>query len=675
MLCRERRFVANPSDRDVYLFGIAGPSFGRKCRVNRGEPTLIGRGAARRNPDNQAGSFQPNHVFMEDDSVHNRQARIDDLDGLFRLTFEAEPDARGKTTPVYVNRQRLARKDDHVDMRPGDEIVIGRSTFRFVAGENLEIRLPRTSGPVWTGLGHWLLFAATVLIVALLIPLVVVPALRYHDLAAARPGVLELRPGASGQSGADPVVELTVNYNYAPALVWLPGLGCCGIVAPDSSGRPVVFDGRSLNRLWAADERIATDQGLVVADLTGAGTDDILFATAGSRVVAANPRKHVWLWKSDLLDAALLTPTAADLDGNGTNDVVCLSQDGLVFIGWNKPPNVRFVRAQRLAGEFYAPPTITDFDGDSKPEIVVVNAVGRVTVMDGVSGTIKAGEFYPDAEIRRQTGIASDQQVLTSPAAAAPSGGRNHNLVVACRDANAALVLSLDWSMQEPRLRWAKNLFAVLPKPNSITPAHYPSPVMADLNGDGEPDVILGTQAGHLVALNGASGDTLWSYYDPERWDMVLATPALYDFNKDGTPDIVMADNRGEVHIVTGRTGNRLAMVQAVPGQIVGSPLVGDVDGDFMVDIVVEDADGHLRILATNSATPERRAFWPMAGGTSGREGVERFRGFDPQTRMLSVYAMLGLVLILVGANVMVNAARCRRLDRLERLCRESAAN
>ena len=200
------------------------------------------------------------------------------------------------------------------------------------------------------------------------------------------------------------------------------------------------------------------------------------------------------------------------------------------------------------------------------------------------------------------------------------------------------------------------------------TTPHYGAPVSADITGDRYSDVIVATAYGQVVALDGTNGELKWEYYHPEQVKAILAQPALYDFDKDGTQDVVFGDDQGAVHIVSGRTGKTLAEAAGAGKMILSSPLVGDVNGDGKVDVVVEDSAGTVTVFATNSTIPEPRAFWPMQGGSSARDNVSAFVGFDTRSRLLLLAVWVGVLLAFTCGNVVVALVRRQRRLKLEQI-------
>jgi hypothetical protein len=140
------------------------------------------------------------------------------------------------------------------------------------------------------------------------------------------------------------------------------------------------------------------------------------------------------------------------------------------------------------------------------------------------------------------------------------------------------------------------------------------NPIAADINGDGYPEIIVGSE-NHLVALD--RNFTLVADF-PKRVDDrypdadVTAAPIVADIRRGGQPEVIASTEMGNVYAY----GDELAY---------GFPLSG---GEFTAGsaLFVNDslcgklgyigADGWFYLWQMDTDTT--RNFWPMAGGNAG---------------------------------------------------------
>lgn len=144
------------------------------------------------------------------------------------------------------------------------------------------------------------------------------------------------------------------------------------------------------------------------------------------------------------------------------------------------------------------------------------------------------------------------------------------------------------------------------------------TPTMADLSGDGYPDVLVSMGGfpekprswnGGVIALNGLNGQELWTFdtqdwldHDPDGWlDGVFSTPAVGDINDDGQLEITFGAWDQCIYLLD-RFGEPLwgNLPGLLPGQIRcgghgfynedtiwSSPALADVTGDGRLEIII----------------------------------------------------------------------------------------
>ena len=143
--------------------------------------------------------------------------------------------------------------------------------------------------------------------------------------------------------------------------------------------------------------------------------------------------------------------------------------------------------------------------------------------------------------------------------------------------------------------------FSLLPPQSFADITQMSSVAIADVNGDGIPDVIIsdgsGSAGGVRVLLNDGHGNLAAdvSYASETGAGSGPVSVSVADINGDGKPDLVTANGRdGTVSVlINNGDGTFAAPVTYPAGTDPVAVTVGDVNGDGHPDIVVADSAGN----------------------------------------------------------------------------------
>jgi hypothetical protein len=142
--------------------------------------------------------------------------------------------------------------------------------------------------------------------------------------------------------------------------------------------------------------------------------------------------------------------------------------------------------------------------------------------------------------------------------------------------------------------------------PQAVTSAPYSGVWTADIDVEGDLDLVLGTPQGQPLILrnNGDGTFTVLRLFDGVSG---LRAFAWGDVDADGVPDAILLDVTGTVHVYANQRSGQF-QARALPPEL-GTVLalaVADVNSDSVLDLVVLQADGTIQRL---SQTPEGDAW------------------------------------------------------------------
>ncbi len=258
-------------------------------------------------------------------------------------------------------------------------------------------------------------------------------------------------------------------------------------------------------------------------------------------------------------EAAAGAAAAADMDGDGRLEIAVVTTSGKVFL-WSGGIVQGFpvqLGARARAGVSFA-----DVDGDGRPEILVGDDKGRVHAFKR-SGREVAG--WPAL-----VGVP----VTSSASASNYAGGRS--IAVGCEDGKVHV---LDGTGRE------RAGFPLVTK-FSVTGA----PAFADLDDDGEMDLVVASQDFAVYAVDGR-GKALPGF--PVRAGYrIYEGVAIADLDGDKKLDVAFASADGMLHVVSARGEPLPGFPVKIGTRLFSGPAIGDLDRDGDLDIVAVTSDG-----------------------------------------------------------------------------------
>lgn len=377
-----------------------------------------------------------------------------------------------------------------------------------------------------------------------------------------------------------------------------------------------------------------TYRGLALADINNNGIDDIIFV-ANNKLYAYEGDGNL-IWSVTLLGAGTHAPSVADINGDGNPEVV-IKVEGYVYAVNNT--------GQILPGWPYAIPgdrhfgiTLADLDNNGQMEIIfstaqtkkihVLNANGTpfsgnwpVTLNDlATMGTLSVGDINNDGQMNIIAGDGIGNLYAFDINGAAlqgfPVAAPNTNFQF-----NSPLLADFDQSGQlsivgstmgaaheiyvrnhngEYRNGWPLPTYPGYPYYNRYWPTYYATPTIADINCDGNPDIVLAGPPVSFVppiseyTIYGltAGGELLPNFPITTPWFTGFITVA--DLDGDGQFELIVG-----AHGEEGGLGFIHAYKIDGSGELPGFPLrpqgavvsngvnLGDVTGDGMLNMVV----------------------------------------------------------------------------------------
>jgi uncharacterized repeat protein (TIGR01451 family) len=476
----------------------------------------------------------------------------------------------------------------------------------------------------------------------------------------------------------------------SPAVADLDGDGSMEVIA--SAYTIFILDGATGGLEWhmaSGHDRSETGAsnvgrtwpGIVVADVDGDNEPEIVTAHSGGTVSVYDREGYFQPgWPQYPTTSELRGLSVHDLEGDGTQEVVVTAavgsktntwvyeHDGVLRPGW----------PQLSDGEGYAygvfndNAALGDLDGDGLAEIVVPSDVHYICAYEADGAPIPAHAMY-EGKVWGEVGIWESLEIelrgwgkcdgvreesyrtnfAHGPAALADVDGDGAVEVIAVGNVydchvghppgkyNGVYLFNADRSrFQAGSYDWQSppvDTGAPLSEDWNVIENNQPNPVVADLDGDGEKEILYSSYDGRVHAFwldKTEHGSWPFSVYDSAEGVYRFASePVVADLDGDGDAEVLFASwaqkgsgQTGKLHLLD-YLGNPLHELDLPPAYgsptwngALAAPTLANIDADADLELVLNTA--HSGFVAYDLPGTERAlVLWGTGRGTYQRNG------------------------------------------------------
>lgn len=260
---------------------------------------------------------------------------------------------------------------------------------------------------------------------------------------------------------------------------------------------------------------------------------------------------------------AVADPTMGDADNDGDAEVLAATTEHeLVALD---PATGAEAFTHTLGSYGYTKPLIVDINDDGLSELVISDVTGTVSVIRSDGG--------------RVWNRSLDAFVWAQPTAAEFSADGSTELVVAT---DAGDVWLFD---AEGQVTWKRSI---------DSPVTWLTAGQADT--DPPLEIVVATTDGRVVALDGATGSSEWN----QSFGPFAAVRAFGDGDTDGDTEVYAVARDGRLRSIDARDGTIewTTILTRDDVQMMPPPVLGDVDGDGLVDLVAPTNGGRVTVVA-----------------------------------------------------------------------------
>ncbi|MFX0102599.1 MAG: DUF2341 domain-containing protein, partial [Candidatus Hodarchaeota archaeon] len=411
-----------------------------------------------------------------------------------------------------------------------------------------------------------------------------------------------------------------------PAMGDLDNDGLVEIIVISSDGTIYCFNGKNGAEEWRSKPGLGIISTPTLIDTNNDKKMEIFVGSDDSNIICLNGENGVVKWRYSTGGAVESSPAVADVDNNGYFEVFAGSADSKIYCV--SADNGSSIWNFTTAGAVRSSPAVGDVDNDGELEVIVYAIDNRVMCFSGSDGTSEWNYT------RASSSIIPKSETL-SPVIADVDGDTQLEVVAIMANANVndsrMYCISGTGFME-----WEHHPEHISPNLNDGESFFLKGPYVIDRDNNGVLDVIY---LDNFKGNNGAFDTSIVKIFSAtgtngvKNQEMLLAQYSLFSWANRPYSYLSMGDIDGDNQIEYinvngfglvdchsfegGYEWNATVGSQSDYIDVIAAPIIGDVDADGDIDIVVCDYENDVTCFDCSGPSWAIRGPWPSQGGSA----------------------------------------------------------